>query len=222
MRVSIEFKYDCVLHNYSCCCWKSHADVKEVCCVLFQLDPSSSSTMSAPQPPPLQNTVPGTAVDTSPSTLHSRAPTDEDDSRLSGSVVQRAVDKIQRGTSLVKRSGHKKLLSLSKKNKPQDGKNNQSASLQWQSGGAHASSGKIMKGLHKRRRWGRPQRSNPRLCSPTTRHHPRVRLLRIAFVETARSVDNQTHYVHRVLTVYCSFESGRNHSSRRCKSWVHG
>ena len=77
--------------------------------------------MSAPHKPPLQNPVPGTAVDTSSSTLHSRAPTDED-SRLSGSVVQRAVETIQRKTSLVKRSGHKKLLSLSKKNKPQDGK----------------------------------------------------------------------------------------------------
>lgn len=78
--------------------------------------------MSAPQNPPPQNPIAGTVVDTSPSTLHSREPTDEDESRLSGSVVQRAVDKIQRGTSLVKRTGHKKLLSLSRKNKPQDGK----------------------------------------------------------------------------------------------------
>jgi len=78
--------------------------------------------MSVPPKPPLQGPIPDTAADTSPSTLHSREPTDEDESRLSGSIVQRAVDKIQRKTSLVKRSGHKKLLSLSKKNKPQDGK----------------------------------------------------------------------------------------------------
>ena len=78
--------------------------------------------MSAPQKPPLQNPIPSTAVDTSSSTLHSRAPTDEDESRLSGSVVQRVVDRIQHKTSLVKRSGHKKLLSLSKKHTPQDGK----------------------------------------------------------------------------------------------------
>jgi hypothetical protein len=78
--------------------------------------------MSAPQKPPLHNLIPGTAVDTSQSTLHLGESADEDETRLSGSVVQRAVDKIQRKTSLVKRSGHKKLLSLSKKNKPQDGK----------------------------------------------------------------------------------------------------
>ena len=78
--------------------------------------------MSAPQRPPLQNPIPGIADDTSSSTLHSRAPTDDDESRLSGSVVQRAVDTIQRKTSLVKRSGHKKLLGLSKKSKTQDGK----------------------------------------------------------------------------------------------------
>lgn len=76
--------------------------------------------MSAPQKPPLQNPILGTAVDTSSSTLHSRAPTDEDESRLSGSVVQRVVDRIQHRTSLVKRSGHKKLLSLSKKHTPQE------------------------------------------------------------------------------------------------------
>ena len=121
MRVSIDFKYNCVLPDYSLC-GKSHVDVKRgLFDVLFQLDPSPPSTMSAPQQPPLQNPIPGTAVDTSSSTLHSRAPTDEDESRLSGSVVQRAVETIQRKTSLVKRSGHKKLLSLSKKSKAQDG-----------------------------------------------------------------------------------------------------
>lgn len=85
--------------------------------------------MSTPQKPPLQNPIPDTSVATSSGVLHSREPTDEDETRLSSSVVQRAVDKIQRKTSLVKRSGHKKLLSLSKKNKPQDGKQQRRAPL---------------------------------------------------------------------------------------------
>jgi len=158
--------------------------------------------MSAPQEPPLQNPIPGTAVDTSSSTLHSRAPTDEDKSRLSGSVVQRAVDKIQHKTSLVKRSGHKKLLSLSKKNKPQDGKPQPERLFSVAMEGSHVSSGKITKVLRKCRRLGRPQRSNPRLCSPTTRHHPHVHPLWIAIAEMARSVDNHLLYAPRTNHIF--------------------
>ena len=65
-----------------------------------------------------------------------------------------------------------------------------------------------MKDLCKRRRRARLQRSNPRLCSPTTPHHPRVRPLRIAFAEMARSVDNQIYYMHRVLIVYLQLRFG--------------
>ena len=79
-----------------------------------------------------------------------------------------------------------------------------------------------MQELRKHRRRCRQQRSNPRSCNQTTRHHPRVLPLQIAFAEMAQSVNNQTLYMHHTLTIYYSFELGRNRSSRRCRSWVRG
>ena len=59
-----------------------------------------------PPRPPLQNPLEGTTIDTSPSTLHLHTEPD-------GSVVDRIVQKA----SEVKKSGHRKLHSLSLRSK---------------------------------------------------------------------------------------------------------
>lgn len=70
--------------------------------------------MSGPPRPPLQNPLKGTTIDTAPKTLglHGVPATAE-------SGNSSVVDKVLRKTSQVKKSGHRKLISLSKRNKHQ-------------------------------------------------------------------------------------------------------
>jgi hypothetical protein len=64
--------------------------------------------MDTPRPT-LQNPLEGTTIDTSPSTLHLHTEQDESSSTV--------VDRIVRKASQVKKSGHRKLHSLSKRGK---------------------------------------------------------------------------------------------------------
>jgi hypothetical protein len=63
-----------------------------------------------PPRPTLQNPIPGTTINTDPSSLHV---TEDGDKDLSQSVVERLIRK----TSQVTRAGHRKIHSLSRKAK---------------------------------------------------------------------------------------------------------
>ncbi|KAG8803230.1 Sterol 3-beta-glucosyltransferase [Serendipita sp. 398] len=68
--------------------------------------------------PPLQNPVPGTTIDTDPSTLGLRS---EDHEEGNSGVVERIIRK----SSQIKKSGHRKLNSLSRRNKSPQNENDQ-------------------------------------------------------------------------------------------------
>lgn len=68
--------------------------------------------MSAP-PPVLQNPIVGTTINTDPANLGLARPGEDNEESTSGSVV----DQVKRKASQVKKSGHKKLLSISRRTK---------------------------------------------------------------------------------------------------------